>query len=331
VVNSVVTEKPHYTTTRLAMAAVARGHQVFYIDADGFGLGVDDRVNARARSVPIRHFRSGEVLLREVLSDTAVRSSVIVDDFDVLMLRNNPNEDVFARPWARMAPIDFGAMVAERGVFVVNNPSVLARSLTKLYLRGFPRSVRPDTLVTRDRDQAREFIADHEGYAVFKPLFGYGGHNVFLVRPEARPNVNQMFESVADEGFVIVQEYLPEAVQGDTRLFVMNGDPLVVAGHIAAVRRRRRHGEGDMRSNITAGATTEKAIVDDAMLELVDQLKPKLIEDGIFLAGVDIVGDKVMEINIMTPGALHHAEVLEGVNFATAIIDALDSKSLMAS
>lgn len=326
VVNSIVTERGHYTTTRFAIAAVARGHEVFYIEAAGFVLGVDDQVRARAHRVPDRHFRSGEVLLRDVASEASFRPSIVVDDLDVLMLRNNPNEDTFHRPWARMAPIDFGAMAAARGVLVVNDPAVLACSLTKLYFQGFPRSVRPDTLVTRDRDLAREFIADHDGHAVFKPLFGFGGHNVFLVRPQSGPNVNQMFESVAEEGYVIVQEYMPAAVEGDTRLFLLDGEPLVVRGHVAAVRRRRRPGDGDMRSNLTAGATTERAVVDDAMLELAAELKPKLLEDGIFLAGVDVVGDKAMEINIMTPGALHYAERFEGVNFSEAIIARLETR-----
>lgn len=323
-VNSVSAEQAHFTTTRLAMVAAARGHEVQYIEAGDFGLGADDHVYADTLEVPQRRFRSGDVLLRELVATS--KQLRCVDELDVLLLRNNPNEDVFLRPWARLAPIDFGMLAAQRGVLVLNEPATLATSLTKLYLQGFPEQIRPETLVTRNRARARQFIADHDGHAVFKPLFGYGGRNVFLIRPEDAPNVNQMFESVSEDGYVIVQEYLPAAVEGDTRLFLMHGEPLVVHGHVAAVRRRRRPGEGDMRSNITAGATTERAVVDDAMLELASLLRPKLVEDGIFLAGVDIVGDKAMEINIMTPGALHHAEVLEGVNFGSAVIDALEQE-----
>ncbi len=326
VVNRLASERPHFTTTHLAMAAVARGHEVVYIEPGHFELGIDDRVSALGRAVPRRHFRRGDVLLRELLDASTLRPQMLVGDLDVLMLRNNPNEDVARRPWARMSPIDFGALAAHEGVMVVNDPRTLARSLTKLYLQEFPREVRPDTLVTRNRERAKEFIDSHAGRAVFKPLFGYGGHNVFLVRPEDGPNVNQMFEAVAEDGYVIVQEYLPDAVAGDTRLFLLDGRPLVARGRVAAVARRRTTGEPDMRSNLTAGASAGPADVDDAMLQLAERIGPKLQQDNVYFAGVDIVGSKVMEINIMTPGALYRAEEVEGVKFHDAMIENLERR-----
>ena len=89
---------------------------------------------------------------------------------------------------------------------------------------------------------------------VLKPLQGSGGQSVFLVRPDDLPNINQMIDAVARDGYVIAQEYLPAAAEGDMRLFVLNGLPLRYRGRYAAFRRVRMG--GDMRSNIHAGGKT---------------------------------------------------------------------------
>lgn len=321
--NEIRLEQPHYTTTQLARSAAARGHEVFYVEASGFAVQADDSIEADARAVDGGSLKSAENLLGS-LRELESRTRISVDELDVLLLRNNPNEDVFDRPWARLAAIDFGLLASRHGVIVLNNPATLATSLTKLYLHAFPAEVRPATLVTRNQSEAKQFVDDHGGYAVLKPLFGFGGRHVFLVRPGDEPNLNQMLESVAEDGYIIVQEYLPDAVRGDTRLLLVNAEPLCCDGSVAALRRVRS--AGDMRSNLTAGATPHRAVVDDAMLEVAAKLRPRLIADGIFLAGVDIVGDKVMEINIMTPGALHQAAILEQADFSGEVISALERK-----
>ena len=123
----------------------------------------------------------------------------------------------------------------------------------------FPREVRPRTLITRDRDEIKAF-AKEEGRCVLKPMQGSGGTGVFLVQEGDIPNLNQMIDAVSRDGFVIAQEYLPAAEQGDMRLFVMNGRPLRVKGKYAAFRRTRSG--GDMRSNIHAGGKLAEAVVD---------------------------------------------------------------------
>ena len=85
-------------------------------------------------------------------------------------------------------------------------------------------------------------------------------------------------------------------------MFVMNGRPLQVDGTSAAFR--RRPGERDVRSNMSAGGSAEEVKVTDGMLQLVDAVRPKLIADGLFLVGLDIVGDKLMEVNVFSPCGL---------------------------
>ncbi len=327
IVNSLFTEKASYTTTSLAMTAANLGHEVWYIDVDAFALRPDDHSWAHAWPVPAERHRKPATFLAAMWRQApGTRREIDLHALDVLMPRNDPSQDAISRPWARTAAINFTRLARRAGVLVLNDPDGLDLGLTKLYMEYFPESVRPRTLVTRDKDEAKDFIAGQGGYAVLKPLAGSGGQSVFLVRPHDTPNINQMLDAVARDNYFIVQEYLRDAIHGDTRLFLLNGEPFQVEGRYAALHRRRRSGDADMRSNLTAGAEAAPAKVDAGMLGLARQTSERLKEDGIFLAGLDIVGDKIMEINVQTPGGLPAAEKFEGVPFTTALLEAIERK-----
>jgi len=162
------------------------------------------------------------------------------------------------------------------------------------------------------------------GKIVLKPLQGSGGPGVFLVRPEDSSNLNQIVESLLKDGYIIAREYLPAAEEGDIRLFMMNGESLKYKGKYAAFCRKR---SGDnMRSNIHAGGKLAQAIIKDEHLALAEIVRSKLIQDGMFLVALDIVGSKLMEINVFSPGGLGSAQKFEKVNFSHAVIDALERK-----
>lgn len=326
-VNDIEGEFVDYTTTLLALTAVQHGHDVWYIPVGDFTYDPDGRVHARARRAPKREFASPQDYLENIKSDEALRERITVADLDILMLRNDPSADVFNRPWARLAGINFGRLAARNGVIVLNDPDGLNRAANKLYLQQFPKSVWPDILITRDKEEIRGFIHDQGGRAVLKPLSGSGGRNVFLIQSKEAANLNQMIEAVLRDGFVIAQEYLPGAVDGDTRLFMMNGKVLTQDGRVAAVHRVRA--KGDMRSNLTAGGHAIAADITDAMHQIAETVAPMLIEDGIFFAGLDIVGDKLMEINVFSPGGLIGASHLQETNFAVSIIEALERKVVL--
>lgn len=324
VVNDIATEQEGYTTTRLAMAATNRGHEAWLIGVGDMALDPDDCVRARARSAPKAKYNSHRVFLNELRGTRGRAERVTVDDLDVLMLRNDPAEDQGRRAWAQTAGIMFGRAAMRRGVIVLNDPNGLAQAMNKMYFQLFPEEVRPATLITRDREEIRAFAKEHGGDIVIKPLQGSGGQGVFLVRQNDLGNLNQMIEAVSRDGYVVAQEYLPQAAQGDVRLFMMNGEPLRYKGRYAAFR-RMRSGE-DIRSNIHAGGIKGQAEVDEAALRIAEIVRPKLVADGMFLVGLDIVGDKLMEINVFSPGGLGSAQSFENVNFAVAVIIALERK-----
>jgi glutathione synthase len=324
VVNNVETEQYGYTTTRLAMTAVNRGHQAWLIGVGDLAFDPDDTVRARARGAPKPKYKSTKNFLDDLRGLRGKVERIAVDELDVLMLRNDPAEEKGRRSWAQHAGIMFGRAALRRGVIVLNDPNGLAKAMNKMYFQLFPEEVRPATLITRDRDEIRTFAREHGGDVVIKPLQGSGGEGVFRVRKDDLGNLNQMVEAVSRDGYVVAQEYLPEAAEGDTRVFMMNGVPLRHKGKYAAFR-RLRSGE-DIRSNIHAGGKKGQAAVDDRILRIAEIVRPKLVEDGMFLVGLDVVGDKLMEINVFSPGGLGSAQSFEGVNFNHAVIAALERK-----
>ena len=324
VVNDIKTEETGYTTIRLAMAAINLGHEVWLMGAGDFAYDPDESIRARARTVPRSKYKSSELFLADLQGKKARTERITVDDLDVLMLRSDPSNDTGLRAWAQASGIIFGRVAMRHGVIVLNDPNGLSKAMNKMYFQLFPEEVRPKTLITRDRDEIKAFAKEMGGNVVLKPLQGSGGQNVFLVRPDDVPNLNQMIEAVSREGYVIVQEYLPEAAEGDTRLFVMNGQPLRYKGKYAAFRRVRQG--DDMRSNIHAGGKLRQADITDAHLKIVEIVRPKLVQDGMFLVGLDIVGDKLMEINVFSPGGLGSAQKFEGVNFTHAVLHSMERK-----
>ena len=323
VVNDLNTEQAGYTTTRLGMWAVNRGHEVWVMGLGDFAYDADENIRARARSVPKKQFKSNELYLNTLKGKNALKERITVDDLDVLLLRSDPSNETGQRSWAATAGINFGRIAMRHGVIVLNDPNGLAKAINKTYFQLFPDEVRPRTLITRDLQEIKNF-ADEGGTIVLKPLQGSGGSGVFLVRPEDRANLNQIVESLLRDGYIIAQEYLPAAADGDIRLFMLNGQPLRYKGKYAAFR-RKRSGD-DMRSNVHAGGKLAQAIITSEHLKLAEIVRPKLVQDGMFLVGLDIVGDKLMEINVFSPGGLGSAQKFEKVNFSNAVIDALERK-----
>ena len=323
IVNDVKTEEGKFTTSRLGQAAVNRGHEVWTMGVGDFAYDPDDMVRARATSVPKPKYGSSESYTSDLQGKKAVKRRITVDDLDVIMLRNVPSDDYLKRPWASTTATEFARVAMRHGVIVLSDPNGLAKAGSKMYFQLFPEQVRPRTLITRDRDEIKHF-AKEEGKIVIKPLQGSGGASVFLVRQEDIPNLNQMIDAVSRDGFVIAQEYLSAAEQGDMRLFVMNGRPLRVGKKYAAFRRVRSG--GDMRSNVHAGGAKAAAEIDSTALHIAEIVRPKLVQDGMFLVGLDIVGDKLMEINVFSPGGLGSAQQFEKTNFSNTVIEGIERK-----
>ena len=322
-VNDVTTEHPLATTTLLAHTASRRGHSIHMLGVADLTYFPDGRIGGVARVAPKRA-RTPASFLRGIQGPDAKRVTVTTDDMDLFWLRYNPSEELEAdRWWGQDAGLLFGRLAVEQGVVVISDPDSLLFARDKLYMQHFPEAVRPRTLVTRNVDEVRKFYEESRHRIVLKPLTGYGGADVFLVRNETT-NIRQIVEAVGRAGFVMVQEYLPAATAGDTRFYLLNGEPLIVDGKYAALR--RVPARADFRANLTAGGDARKPKITDRMLELAAIVGPRLRHDGIFFAGLDIVGDRIVEINTISTGALNSAQRVQGVDFASAIVELVERK-----
>lgn len=323
-VNGIETERARYATTVLANEAHQRGHEVCYLTLEGFTHRPDDELVVAARRVRKKKFEDYQEFFDAMTGEKAKTEQLAISELDVLMLRNDPAAELEERPWAENVGIVFGQEAVRRGVLVLNDPNGLAKALNKFYFQLFPAAVRPKTLISRDPDEIKAFAEEHRGKTVLKPLKGSGGQGVFLLRASDEPNLNQIIETLRGSGYIVAQEYLPAASEGDVRMFLLNGRPLELEGKIAAFRRRRA--EDDIRSNMHVGGTAEVAEPTAGQLRAAELVRPRLEKDGMFLVGLDLAGDKLLEVNVFSPGGLYSAQKLHKARFAAAVIEAIERK-----
>lgn len=322
-INQTHKEEASFTTTHLAYHALQREHTIIYIGLADFAYIDEKHIEAHVRIIePNSQVATKDEMLAKLRKTAKVRYNM--KDIDVLWLRFDPVLDMHNRPWAAAMGLQFAQLIKKMGRLVINDPEQLTQANNKLYLENFPKIVRPKTIVTRSYSDVRQFINIQKDKIILKPLKGSGGKNVFLINPGEEHNLKQTVEVIARDGYVIAQEYLPEARKGDLRFFLLDGNPIVIDGAYAAVQRVQQ--EGEIRSNIHQGAKAVKAHINSSVLDLVAQVSEKLKQDGMYLVGLDIVGDKIMEINVFSPGALGLASQLTGIDFVAYIIINLEEK-----
>jgi glutathione synthase len=322
IINEISKEQASYTTTHLAWAAYRMGHQIFMVGVGDLSYSYDGHLTMRANTVGNHKYKTAATFLKAIQTSEFVRISS--ENLDVIFLRNDPSQDINKRNWAQNAPYIFSQIALQDGVIVVNSPEKLSDAINKMYFQHFPKVLRPETIITRDAKEIEDFFESQNQKIILKPLQGSGGKNVFLVNKKNRMNLSQIIEAISRDGYIIAQEYLPEATNGDIRLFLMNGIPLKCDDKYAAIRRVNK--ENDIRSNLSAGGSTKKVKMTDEILALARVLRPKLVKDGMFLVGIDIVGNKLMEVNVFSPGTMSYMNSLYQVDFCEKVIAALEKK-----
>ena len=309
------------TTSKLIQKARLRGHQVFVTGVCDLSVAPDGRLIAQAKTAVAWRDQSLMMLADEIRTSSS--QPVAIRGKDVVLMRTNPARDK-ARSWAHETAMALMRLARAHGTLVLNDPDGLELASSKLYLQYLPESVRPRTLISRNKEQVMDFISSLQGRAVLKPLAGTWGQDVFMIHSEQDKNLLQIMDVLMRQGFAIVQEFVPEAVDGDTRVVVMNGKILEAGGHPAAVR--RIPGKKDFRSNIHAGGRAEPGIITPVIRDIVAEVGPQLVKDGLFLAGLDIIGNKIIEINVFSTGGIYPAEQFEGVDFTGMIIQEIENR-----
>jgi len=160
---------------------------------------------------------------------------------------------------------------------------------------------------------------------ILKPLDGFGGSGVILIEKSAMGNINSLLDFYIHKkdgtsDYVILQEYIEGADKGDVRILILNGIP------IGAMR--RIPGEKDHRSNVSAGGTVAKHKLTKQEKLLCQKIGPRLLKDGLYFVGIDVIGGKLVEVNVMSPGGITYINKVYKTKLQEKVVDFMESKVL---
>ncbi|HXG49775.1 MAG TPA: glutathione synthase [candidate division Zixibacteria bacterium] len=293
------------TTFVLMLEAQRRGHAVYYMELDDLFLrGGTAHAQYRrievARAVPHYRFEA--------------REEGPLEDFDAVLMRKDPPFDIrFFFATHLLSLID------ERKCFVMNHPRGLREANEKLYALRFPEQI-PQTLVSSDIRRLKDFMDELGGEMIVKPLDGAGGSGVFYLNTQDR-NTNAILEMATDNGrkLIMAQRYLPEIRQGDKRIIVLNGEPL---GAVLRVPSEEEH-----RGNIHVGGRCVRTEITARDREICEALAPLLRQDGLYFAGLDVIGSFLTEVNVTSPTGIQEINALDGVRLETQVVDFIESRA----
>jgi glutathione synthase len=292
------------STIALMMAAQSRGDSLFYIEKTQLYA---EGGQAYARMAPVQVF-DDEQHWYELGSEEARP----LTDLDCILMRQDPPFNM-----AYVYATYILELAEKAGVLVVNRPSALRDCNEKFYTLDFPELTAP-TCVGTDLKVLKAFIAQHRD-CIVKPLDGMGGESVFrLMQGDA--NTNVILETVTQRSTLpcMVQAYLPAISEGDKRILVFMGKPV---DHVVV---RMPH-EGDFRGNIAAGASTSVRPITEAEAALVEKIGPALVKKGLYLVGLDVIGDRISEINSTSPTCLRHIEKATGERVSMKVLTMIDT------
>lgn len=321
-INDVVTEELNCTTSLLAFEAWSRGYEVWYIGLSDFRMDISGSIGIGARIL---------------LPDVEIRNPVDLIDYmrrqppldrtaeclDILWIRFDPTIEMLSRAWAPSFGLQFANRVKQMGKLVINDPETLAFYSNKIYLQDFSAKVRPPAIVTRDYADVVNFMADHP-QIILKPVQGSTGKNVFYVDDTQPMNLRQIVDVLSEDGYFIVQKYLPQAKHGDLRIYLLDGDPIELDGQFAILH--RLPAKDSIRSNIHQGGKGNAGTMTPEVEHVIQQVQKKLAMDGMYFVGLDLVGTELLEINVNCAGGLAITNEVCHRNFAPAIMDHLMQK-----
>lgn len=290
----------HDSTFALMLEAQRRGHQVRYFEQPWLrfnGLRAEVRMRSvRVQREPTRPYE----LLEEGLHPLA--------SLDVLFMRKDPPVDADFIHATHLVDLHNGT----KPVFI-NDPTGIRDANEKLFGLRFPELM-PETLIARELAALSRFVAEHPQGTILKPVEGFGGQGILFVQPGDR-NTRSLLEILTQGGkkAIVAQAYLPEARQGDKRIILVDGEPC------GAVLRVPAH--DDHRGNMAAGGTPMKTELTAREREICAKLKPALQERGLYLVGIDVIGDWLTEVNVTSPTGLVEIDKLDGVSVEARVMD----------
>ena len=249
-----------------------------------------------------------EVLVRKKHNNhlTIIRSQIYnLESMDIIFARKDPPVDQsylsFVQSLLLVPHFKNGLFKKQsnKNILIINSPEGILHANEKLYAFNFPELL-PPTIVTSSKSEALDFLKVHKE-AVIKPLFNKGGEGVFCIKIGSK-HASQIINSSIRKNFkIIVQKYLPQVIQGDKRILLLNGNPI---GGIVRIPRK-----GEFRAHISRGARYKKLSFSKNDLKICRKLRTQLIRDGLYFVGIDVIGRYLIEINVTCPANLSETAI----------------------
>ncbi|MGK7921525.1 MAG: glutathione synthase, partial [Trichodesmium sp.] len=195
---------------------------------------------------------------------------------------------------------------------VINSPQGLRAANEKMYALQFTQVI-PKTIVSQDKQIIREFL-ESQGSAVLKPLGGKAGEGILFLEPTDK-NFNSLIEISTKQGQepVMVQSYLPAAKDGDKRIIMLNGKAIGAVNRIPTGK--------EFRGNMAVGGRVAQTEITEREYEICEYLAPKLIADGLYFVGIDVIGGYLTEVNVTSPTGIREIDLLDNVNLGQQVIE----------
>lgn len=293
------------TSFAMLQEAQRRGYEIHYMEMKDLYLrGGIARAHTRQLRVEYNYDQWFEF---------GSEQDIALADLNVVLMRKDPpfdTEFIYATYILERAE--------EQGTLIVNKPQSLRDCNEKLFTAWFAE-LTPDTLVTRSAAQIREFW-QHYGDIILKPLDGMGGASIFRIKRED-PNLSVIIETLTGHGnfYCMAQNYLPAIKDGDKRVLVVDGEPVPYC--LARIPK-----SGETRGNLAAGGRGEARPLSESDWEIARRVAPTLKAKGLIFVGLDIIGDKLTEINVTSPTCVREIEAAFPISITGMLMDAIEKR-----
>ncbi len=289
----------------MMLEAQQRGYEIYYIEMKDLYLS---QGQCRANVQPVTVYDNTEHWY-----DLGDEKDIAVSELDAVLMRKDPpfdTEYIYATYMLERAEVE--------GTLIVNKPQSLRDCNEKLFTAWFPE-LTPKTIVTRSDKQIREFHKSLND-VIIKPLDGMGGSSIFRIK-EGDANVGVIIETLTNHGsqYAMVQEYMPAIKEGDKRILIVDGEvmPYCLA---------RIPAQGETRGNLAAGGSGEPRPLSASDKLVAETIAPELKKRGLIFVGLDVIGDKVTEINVTSPTCIREIEAAFSINISGKLMDAIEER-----
>ncbi len=293
------------STFAMMCEAQRRGHTIHACQQQDIVWETGGVVNAMVHSITL----TGDPQDWFKVNHTSERA---LRDFGAIVMRKDPpfdSEFFYATHLLEQAE--------REGAKVFNKPRALRDHPEKLAILEFPQFIGP-TLVTRDAAQIKRFHAEHKDI-ILKPLDGMGGTGIFRVKEDGL-NLGSITETLNKDGAetIMVQKFLPAISEGDKRILVIGGKPVPFC--LARIPQGN-----EVRGNLAVGGKGVARPLTDSDRAIAEALGPILAARGLLLVGLDVIGDKLTEINVTSPTCFQEITDQMGFDVAAMFVDALEA------